>query len=105
MVRSLFWKSTAIIIALAIASILLPGITPTVYAELATIYVDADTGDDMLRNGTESAPYKTFTKGYSMTPAGGALDLTGTFTWTDAGKTHILRTRQRKIARPYIFPI
>ncbi len=52
-----------------------------------TIYVNSSTGNDATGNGSSGNPYKTFTKGYSIVTSGGTLDLTGTFTWTDADET------------------
>ncbi len=53
----------------------------------ATIYVNSSTGNDATGNGTSGNPYKTFHKGYSMASSGDIIDLTGTFTWTDADET------------------
>lgn len=53
----------------------------------ATIYVNSSTGDDTTGDGTVSAPYKTFHKGYTEAVANDTLDLTGTFSWTDAAET------------------
>ncbi|PLX09028.1 MAG: hypothetical protein C0596_04310 [Marinilabiliales bacterium] len=49
-----------------------------------TVYVNSATGNDATGDGSACNPYKTFHKGYIMVSAGGTLDLTGTFTWTDA---------------------
>ena len=54
-----------------------------------TIYVNSSTGNDTSGDGSSGNPYKTFTKGYSMVSSEGTLDLTGTFTWTDAAETII----------------
>ncbi|HYE68538.1 MAG TPA: DUF4347 domain-containing protein, partial [Anaerovoracaceae bacterium] len=54
---------------------------------LNTIYVNSSTGNDDTGDGTSANPYNTFTKGYSMVSWDGRLDLTGTFTWTDADET------------------
>lgn len=53
----------------------------------AQTYVNSNTGNDATGDGSLGNPYKTFTKGYSMVVSGGTLDLTGTFTWTDANET------------------
>ncbi|MFZ4771875.1 MAG: hypothetical protein ACOYLO_16965, partial [Ferruginibacter sp.] len=53
----------------------------------AQTYVNSATGNDVSGNGSAGSPYKTFTKGYAMVASGGTLDLTGTFTWTDADET------------------
>lgn len=79
------WIITAMILAMAFVP--LPGITPDAYAGLTTVYVNSSTGSDSTGDGTEGNPYQTFTKGYDIVPAGGILDLTGTFTWTDAAET------------------
>ncbi|PCJ95295.1 MAG: hypothetical protein COA50_08770 [Flavobacteriaceae bacterium] len=52
-----------------------------------TIYVNSSTGDDTTGDGTSVTPFKTFTKGYTSASSGDTLDLTGTFTWTDADET------------------
>ncbi len=52
-----------------------------------TVYVNSSTGDDTNGDGSSSNPYKTFYKGYTQTSSGGTLNLSGTFTWTDAGET------------------
>jgi hypothetical protein len=52
-----------------------------------TIYANSSTGNDATGNGTAGNPYKTFHKGYTMASTGNILDLTGTFTWTDAGES------------------
>jgi hypothetical protein len=52
-----------------------------------TVFVNRSTGNDFSGDGTSGNPFKTFTKGYSMVVSGGTLDLTGTFTWTDAAET------------------
>jgi len=56
------------------------------YAQ-STIYVNSSTGNDATGNGSSGNPYKTFHKGYTMASSGDILDLTGTFTWTDADET------------------
>ena len=53
-------------------------------ASAATVYVNSSTGNDTSGDGSSGSPYKTFHKGYTMTSASDILDLTGTFTWTDA---------------------
>ena len=52
-----------------------------------TIYVNSSTGNDTSGDGTSLTPYKTFTKGYTSASSGDTIDLTGTFTWTDADET------------------
>ena len=63
----------------------LMGGTSALFAQ--TVYVNSSTGNDATGTGTSVSPYKTFSKGYAMVSAGGTLDLTGTFTWTNAGET------------------
>ncbi len=51
---------------------------------LATeIYINSSTGSDTTGNGSESNPYKTFHKGYTVASHGSILYLTGTWTNTD----------------------
>ena len=76
-----------VIVILMMAVSLIPVFSTTASAAGATVYVNADTGNDSTGDGTSSNPYKTFTKGYSMASSGDTLDLTGTFTWTDADET------------------
>ena len=52
----------------------------------ATIYSNSSTGND-AGAGTSVSPYKTFHKAYTMASSGDIIDLTGTFTWTDADET------------------
>ncbi len=52
----------------------------------ATIYVNSSTGDDD-GDGTSGSPYKTFHKAYTVASSDDIIDLTGTFTWTDAAET------------------
>ena len=59
----------------------------TTNASGTTVYVNSDTGNDTTGDGSAVSPYKTFTKGYTEANAGDTLDLTGTFTWTDADET------------------
>lgn len=56
-------------------------------AYAATIYVNSSTGNDSSGTGSSGSPYKTFHKGYTSASNGDTLDLTGTFTWTDAAET------------------
>ena len=53
----------------------------------STIYVNSSSGNDANGDGTSGAPYKTFHKGYTSASNGDTIDLTGTFTWTDADET------------------
>lgn len=52
-----------------------------------TIYVNSATGNDSTGDGSSGSPYKTFHKGYTVSSSGDTLNLTGTFTWTDADET------------------
>lgn len=52
-----------------------------------TIYVNSMTGVDATGDGTSGSPFKTFHKAYTMSANGDTIDLTGTFTWTDADET------------------
>lgn len=51
------------------------------------IYVNSTTGSDVSGTGTASNPFRTFHRGYTAAANGNILDLTGTFSWTDAGET------------------
>jgi hypothetical protein len=53
----------------------------------ATIYTNSISGNDSTGDGTSGSPYKTFTKAYTAASSGDTIDLTGTFTWTDADET------------------
>ncbi|MGC6414973.1 MAG: Ig-like domain-containing protein, partial [Bacteroidia bacterium] len=50
------------------------------------IYVNSATGNDS-GNGSFDSPYKTFHKGYLEAASGDTINLTGTFTWTNAEET------------------
>ena len=56
-------------------------------AQAATKYVNSSTGNDTTGDGSSGAPYKTFYKGYTQASSGDTLNLTGTFSWTDADET------------------
>lgn len=53
----------------------------------STIYVNSISGDDTTGDGTSGNPFKSFHKGYISASSGDIIDLTGTFTWTDAIET------------------
>jgi methionine-rich copper-binding protein CopC len=55
--------------------------TPTI------VYTNYNTGDDDAGDGSLETPYKTFTKAYAEAIPGDTIDLTGTFTWTNADET------------------
>mgnify|MGYP000398037725 CR=1 FL=1 len=76
-----------LIIILMMTVSMIPVFSTTAEAASTTVYVNANTGNDSTGDGSSSNPYKTFTKGYSMAASGDTLDLTGTFTWTDADET------------------
>ena len=52
-----------------------------------TIYSNSASGNDSTGNGTSSNPYKTFHKAYTEASSGDTINLTGTFTWSDADET------------------
>jgi gliding motility-associated-like protein len=52
-----------------------------------TIYSNSASGNDSTGDGTSSNPYKTFHKAYTEASSGDTINLTGTFTWTDADET------------------
>ena len=56
-------------------------------ASAATLYVNSSTGSDSTGDGSVGTPYTTFYKGYTTANANDTLNLTGTFTWTDADET------------------
>ena len=58
-------------------------VTATFESAVPVIYVNSSTGNDTTGNGTSGTPYKTFYKAYTEADADSALDLTGTFTWSD----------------------
>jgi hypothetical protein len=55
--------------------------------QAATIYVNSNSGNDSTGDGSSGSPYKTFHKGYTVASADDTIDLTGTFTWTDAAES------------------
>lgn len=52
-----------------------------------TIYSNSSTGDDSSGDGTAASPFRTFHKAYSTASGGDTINLTGTFSWSDAGET------------------
>ena len=60
---------------------------PQVQAVATTIYADSVNGSDSSGNGSAGNPYQTFHKAYTAAVSGDTIDLTGTFTWTNAGET------------------
>ena len=73
------------LLSLAIMMLCLIGSQSVMLAQ--TVYVNSSTGNDGTGDGSSGNPYKTFNKGYNMVSVGGTIDLTGTFTWTDASET------------------
>ncbi len=67
-----------------------------------TIYVNASTGNDSTGSGSSGSPYATFHKGYTEAFEGDTLNLTGTFTWTDAAETGDSATTGYSIAKELI---
>ncbi len=65
----------------------------------ATVYVNSSSGNDTTGDGASGTPYKTFHKGYTEASAGDTLDLTGTFSWTDAAETGDASTNGYVIAK------
>lgn len=53
----------------------------------ATWYANSSTGDDTTGAGSIGSPYKTFHKAYTAASSEDTINLTGTFTWTDAAET------------------
>ena len=64
-----------------------------------TIYVNSSTGNDGTGDGSSGSPYKSFNTGYIAVSDGGTLDLTGTFTWTDAAESGDVTTTGYTIAK------
>jgi gliding motility-associated-like protein len=62
-------------------------IFPSVLIAQITIYSNSSTGNDSSGDGTSGSPYKTFHKAYTEANSGDTINLTGTFTWTDADET------------------
>ncbi len=60
---------------------------PQVQAVATTVYADSVNGSDSSGNGTAGSPFQTFHKAYTTAVSGDTIDLTGTFTWTNAGET------------------
>ena len=60
---------------------------PQVQAVATTVYADSVNGSDSSGDGTAGNPYQTFHKAYTTAVSGDTIDLTGTFTWTNAGET------------------
>jgi len=56
-------------------------------ASAATIYSNYSTGDDTTGDGSSGTPYKTFHKAYTIASSGDTINLSGTFTWSNADET------------------
>ncbi|TSD06308.1 MAG: cell wall surface anchor family protein [Parcubacteria group bacterium Greene0714_7] len=67
-----------------------------------TLYINASTGNDSTGDGSSGSPYATFHKGYTTASEGDTLNLTGTFTWTDAAETGDSATTGYSIAKELI---
>jgi len=67
-------------------------------AVAATYYSDSSGGNDN-NAGSAVAPFKTFHKAYTTASSGDTIDLTGTFTWTDADETGDLVTSGYTLAK------
>jgi len=53
----------------------------------AIVYADSANGNDTTGNGSSGSPYQTFHKAYTIAASGDTIDLTGTFTWSNASET------------------
>ena len=62
-----------------------------------TIFSNSITGNDSTGDGSSGSPYKTFHKAYTNASSGDYIDLTGTFTWTDADERRRLPIRPKRI--------
>ncbi|MDX9893099.1 MAG: choice-of-anchor Q domain-containing protein [Patescibacteria group bacterium] len=67
--------------------------------QAATIYINSSAGNDSSGDGSFGSPYKTFHKGYTSASSGDTLDLTGTFTWTDADEAGDVQTTGYTISK------
>jgi len=54
---------------------------------ITSVYANSSTGSDSIGTGTSENPYRTFYAAYTAAHNGDTLNLTGTFTWTDAAET------------------
>lgn len=71
----------------------------TSFAQAATIYVNSSTGNDSTGDGSVGAPYKTFHKAYTSASSEDIIDLTGTFTWSDADETGDVTTNGYSLSK------
>ncbi|MBU1755137.1 LamG domain-containing protein, partial [Patescibacteria group bacterium] len=55
-------------------------------SDATTIYANSSTGNDSTGDGTSGSPFKTFHQSFLTAHHGDTIDLTGTFTWTDAAE-------------------
>lgn len=65
----------------------------------ATIYSDYSTGNDTTGNGSSATPYKSFHKAYTTASNGDTINLTGTFSWTNADETGDIQYGGYEIAK------
>lgn len=71
----------------AFVSILFLLALPSLVFSQTTIYANSTTGNDNTGNGSSASPFKTFVKAYTTAADGNVIDLTGTFSWSDAAET------------------
>ncbi len=71
----------------------------TVCVYRCSVYVNSSSGDDNSGDGSSGSPYKTFHKGYTEASSDDIIDLTGTFTWTDAAESGDAATTGYTIAK------
>lgn len=57
------------------------------YSQVATVYSNSSTGNDITGDGTQGNPYQTFLKAFQVVSAGGIINISGTFDWTSSGET------------------
>ena len=57
------------------------------FSQSANVYTNSSTGNDLTGDGTSGNPYQTFHKAYQMVTAGGTINLSGTFDWTNSAET------------------
>jgi hypothetical protein len=66
---------------------------------LLAVYANSASGNDGTGNGTQASPYATFHKAYQMIGAGGIINLSGTFDWTNTDETGDVITSGYTIAK------
>ncbi|MBM3917794.1 MAG: right-handed parallel beta-helix repeat-containing protein, partial [Sphingomonadales bacterium] len=62
-------------------------VTQTIIVPSAVVYANSASGSDVTGSGTQASPVQSFHKAYQIVQAGGTINLSGTFDWTNANES------------------